>query len=134
MVLSFPSPEDLHHEQQLDALDDEQLIDQVDQQFGGVPENIRGDAEAQQFFIPGLRFDIALLAGYEHQVDGESIDVATTAICGTDDSAVDLADMHGWGRMTKAGFRLRSMPGDHFFPLERIPEVLQVAAWDVLPG
>ncbi|MCG8650841.1 MAG: alpha/beta fold hydrolase [Pirellulales bacterium] len=134
VVLSFPSPENLYHEKQLHALDDQQLMEQVDKQFGAVPANLRDDPGALKFFIPAMRFDIGLLAGYVHQQDAPALTVPIVAICGTDDQAVDIADMQGWQQVTRAPFRLRSMPGDHFFPLQRMAEVLDVATWDVVPG
>lgn len=127
VALSFPAPDRLSHEQQLHLLSDEELIEQVDLLFGGVPEGIRNDIDAQKFFVPGLRFDLGLLEGYEHQDEHQRLSIPITAICGTDDRAVDMAQMQRWQRMTSAPFRLRAMPGDHFFPLARIPEIMRVA-------
>jgi surfactin synthase thioesterase subunit len=132
VVLSFPSPENLSHDGELNKLSDEQLVEEVDKLFGGVPEGIRQDETALKFFVPGLRFDLGLLEGYRHQAT-KPLQVPIVAICGTDDRAVNVAEMHRWQQMTTAAFRLRSMPGDHFFPLQRMPEILQVAVWDVLP-
>jgi pyochelin biosynthetic protein PchC len=85
-----------------------------------------------KFFTPALRFDLGLLERYRHVQADQVIDVPITAICGTDDRAVDLADMQRWETMTSAAFRLRSMPGDHFFPLERMAEILAAATWDTV--
>ncbi|NNE01384.1 MAG: thioesterase [Pirellulaceae bacterium] len=133
-VLSFPAADRMSYDKQLHTLDDQELISEVDEMFGGVPENIRDDPAALKFFVPALRFDLGMLERYEHNETGQVIDVPITAICGTDDRAVDLADMQRWSLMTESTFRLRSMPGDHFFPLERMAEVLEVATWDALPG
>lgn len=131
MVLSFPAADRMSYEKQLHKLSNQELIAEVDELFGGVPENIRGDEAALRFFVPALRFDLGLLERYQHQSDGQAIPVPITAICGTDDRAVDLADMQRWDLMTDADFRLRSMPGDHFFPLERMAEILDAATWDL---
>ena len=63
VVLSFPAPDNLSYERQLHTLSDEMLVEEVDQLFGGIPENIREDKRALQFFVPGLRFDLGLLEG-----------------------------------------------------------------------
>jgi surfactin synthase thioesterase subunit len=134
VVLAFPSPENLQHEKELGALDDEQLIAQVDAQFGGIPQSIGDDADIQTYFVRALRLDVGLLAGYEHAADVPPLPIPIVAICGTDDPSVDVADMQRWQKMSGLPLRLRSMPGDHFFPLKRMPEILDAALWDVLPG
>ena len=133
VVLSFPAPDNLSHERQLHTLSDEMLVTEVDQMFGGIPENIREDKTALQFFVPGLRFDLGLLESYQHEPK-ILLEVPLVAICGADDRAVYVAEMHRWKHMTAGQFRLRSMPGDHFFPLARMPEILEIALWDISPG
>jgi surfactin synthase thioesterase subunit len=132
VTLSFPAADRMTYAKQLHTLDDQELIQEVDEMFGGVPENLRNDAAAMKFFTPALRFDLGLLERYRHVQADQVIDVPITAICGTDDRAVDLADMQRWETMTSAAFRLRSMPGDHFFPLERMAEILAAATWDTV--
>jgi surfactin synthase thioesterase subunit len=134
VVLSFPSPDRSSHEQQLHTLSDDALIREVDALFGGIPEGIRDDAAAQRFFVPGLRLDLGLLEQYEHSPITQPLSVPIVAICGIDDRAVNMSQMQQWNRMTSTTFRLRSMPGDHFFPLGRMPEILQIALWDALPA
>ena len=60
------------------------------------------------------------------------IRIRQAAICGTDDRAVQLPDMQRWSEFTSGAFRLRSLPGDHFFPLNRMPEILGIALWEAL--
>jgi len=57
-----------------------------------------------------------------------------TAIYGADDRQVGISQVQGWRQFTTSRFRLRSMPGDHFFPLQRIAEIAQLGVWDALPG
>lgn len=133
VVMSFPSLSDLSYERALHTLDDEMLVQEVDELFGGIPNEVRQDETALKFFVPGLRVDLGLLEGYRHEA-GFQLPIPIVAICGTDDKAVNVEEMNHWREQTTGSFRLRSMPGDHFFPLERMPEILQVAFWDVLPG
>ncbi len=133
VVLSFPAPDKLVHKRELHSLSDNALIREVDTLFGGVPEGLRDDEAALRIVLPALRFDLGLLERFEF-TPREPLDVPIVAICGIDDRAVNMAQTHGWHRMTSAPFRVRTMPGDHFFPLARMPEILRIAAWDVLPG
>ena len=129
VVMSFPAPDRVTYRQQLHSLDDLSLVKEVDELFGGIPNDIRDDPDALQYFVPALRFDLGLLEGYQHD-DHAKLPVSMVAICGTDDRAVDLAGMNRWEQFGSSQFRLRSMPGDHFFPLERVAEVLDLASWD----
>jgi surfactin synthase thioesterase subunit len=133
VVLSSPAPDRPSHDGPLHCLSDEALVQQVDALFGGVPQSILDDAAAHRFLVPGLRFDLGLLEGYEH-VPADPLSVPIVAVCGMDDRAVSVAQMQGWRRFTSDRFQLRLMPGDHFFALARMPEILRIALWDVLPG
>lgn len=126
-VLSFPAPDRLSHEETLHRLSDAELVQKVDELFGGIPDGIRQDVDAMAFFVPGLRSDLALLEGYQHEAQSQVLPVPISAICGTDDRAVNLAQMQRWQQMTSSPFRLLAMPGDHFFPLSRMREILQIA-------
>jgi len=133
VVLSFAPPDQLRHHPPLHQLDDKQLVQKVDSLFGGIPDDLQHDPAAHEFFLPALRLDLRLLECYEHQ-PATPLPIPIVAISGTEDSTVDLTQMQGWERFTSAAFRLRSMPGDHFFPADRASQVLQVALWDLLPG
>tara|TARA_R110002073_G_scaffold265031_1_gene428146 strand:- start:2602 stop:3405 length:804 start_codon:yes stop_codon:yes gene_type:complete len=131
VICSTRSPERLRYHKSLHTLDDAELIEDVDELFGGIPDNIRADPDALSFFVRALRHDLAIFESYVHMPGDEMLSVPITAICGTDDRAIDLADMQGWSRITQAAFRLRAIQGDHFAPLQRIAEVLEIATWDL---
>lgn len=132
VVMSFPAPDRVTHETELHTLSDRELIDQVDELFGGVPADIRGDEEALAMFLPALRYDLGLLERYRTPDNATPIGIPVTACVGTDDRAVSLADIHRWNRFTDhAMVSLRTFPGDHFFPFERFPEVVEAALWDL---
>jgi surfactin synthase thioesterase subunit len=133
VVLSFPAPGHTPHQKPLHTLSDEQLISEVDRLFGGIPETLRNEPGVLPFFLSGLRFDLGILERFKHR-PSDPLPVPIIAICGTEDQAVDLSQMHRWCELTSKTFRLRSMPGNHFFPLARMPEILRIALWDVLPG
>lgn len=129
VVQSLPPPDRVRHEIKLHTLDDAELVREMDERFGGIPSDIRDDSGALAHFVPTLRFDLKLLEDYVSADEPPRLDVPVTAICGTDDRAVDLAAMHGWSRYTEQPLRLRAMPGDHFFPIARIDQVLAAATW-----
>lgn len=127
IVMSFPAPDRLSHEQELHRLSDLELIEQVDVLFGGVPDGIKKDVDMQSFFVPGLRLDLGLLERFRFDDQTPLLTIPMTAVCGTDDRAVNMAQMQRWQMVTSAAFRLVAMPGDHFFPLARAGEILKLA-------
>lgn len=127
IVMSFPAPDRLSHEQELHRLSDAELIEQVDVLFGGVPDDIKNDVDSQVFFVPGLRLDLGLLERFRFDDQTPPLPMPVTAVCGTDDRAVNMAQMQRWQMVTSGAFRLVAMPGDHFFPLARAREVLKLA-------
>lgn len=131
VVMSFPAPDRLTHETELHSLDDQALIAKVDDLFGGVPADIQNDPDALKFFVPGLRLDLGLLERFRPSADATPLPVPVTAMVGTDDRAVNLADAQRWDLFTDSPVRLQTLPGDHFFPLQRLPEVLDAATWDL---
>lgn len=131
VVMSFPAPDRLTHETELHSLDDRALIAQVDDLFGGVPADIQNDPDSLKFFVPGLRLDLGLLERYRPSPDLAPLPVPVTAMVGTEDRAVNLADVQRWDLFTNSPVRLQTLPGDHFFPLARLPEVLEAATWDL---
>ncbi len=132
LVMSFLSPDQLKGSERFDSLDDQELIQRVDEVFGGVPAAIRDDPETLRHFIPALRFDVELLAKYRHDDRTPKLGTEIMAISGTDDESLELSQVAGWKNLTRGQTRLVSMPGDHFFALERFAEVLQAATWDVV--
>ncbi|QDV60953.1 thioesterase II family protein [Crateriforma conspicua] len=131
VVMSFPAPDRLTHQTELHTLDNRSLMQQVDELFGGVPPEILDNDETWSHFVPGLRSDLGLLERYRPDLDAAALPVPVTAMVGTDDRAVSLADVQRWDLFTEPPVRLQTLPGDHFFPLQRIAEVFTAAAWDL---
>ncbi len=127
IVMSFPAPDHASHHETLHTLSDSELVERVDVLFGGLPEDIKNNVDAQSFFVPGLRFDLELLEGYFHDADSTPLPIPITAVCGIDDRAVGMTQMQRWRMSTSDQFRLMAMPGNHFFPLSRITDILKLA-------
>ncbi|MGI9472265.1 MAG: thioesterase II family protein [Rubripirellula sp.] len=132
IVLATPSPQSEADHRDLHSLTDSELIVEVDNLFGGIPEEILGNPDLQQLFAPALRCDLRLLEMHRELAD--PIDVPLTAVYGNDDRQVGISRTQGWRQWTASQFRLRSMPGDHFFPFQRTAEIIQLGVWDALPG
>jgi medium-chain acyl-[acyl-carrier-protein] hydrolase len=95
-------------------LPDAELIEAIDQRYGGIPAALLANAELMQIFLPVLRADFELLDTYTWP-GGEPLPVPITALAGTEDTTVTVPEVRGWRDYTTADFRLRMVAGGHFF-------------------
>ncbi len=104
--LRWPSPA-------LHELPDHQLAEEL-RRLNGMREEALMSRELMELLLPRIRADLALLALY--RCDGSrQLDCPVTAIGGLYDRSVSRQELLGWGEQTTASFRLRMVPGDHFY-------------------
>jgi surfactin synthase thioesterase subunit len=96
------------------TLPDEELIDALDQRYGGIPAAVRNNPELLRLVLPALRADLQMVETYEY-CEEAPLEVEIFTLGGSDDPAVSAAQLEGWRRHTCRAFSLRLMPGGHFF-------------------
>lgn len=101
--------------------------------LNGTPPEVLDNAELRRLVEPTLRADFAVHETYVH-APGEPLACPISAFGGLDDQEVDRGQLEAWRRHTHGPFRMRMLPGDHFFIhpsgdglLEAIAEDLAVA-------
>jgi medium-chain acyl-[acyl-carrier-protein] hydrolase len=99
---------------QLSALPDQELIDVLQQRYGGIPPAVRDSPELQALLLPVLRADFQMIETY-HYAEGPPLDVPLLVLGGTDDPAVSASDLSDWRRYTTRQCNVRLLPGAHFF-------------------
>jgi medium-chain acyl-[acyl-carrier-protein] hydrolase len=67
-----------------------------------------------EIFLPTLRADFTLLETYEY-VPEAPLTCSISAYCGTEDEEVSAEEMAGWKVQTSGAFKLKMVPGGHFF-------------------
>jgi medium-chain acyl-[acyl-carrier-protein] hydrolase len=98
--------------------------------LGGMPRQVLDHPELLALLVPVLRADMALTESYEHR--GEPpLETPITALTGSEDAKVSLADAEGWGRHTSGAFRLQVFPGDHFYLFAHRDRVIATLAADL---
>lgn len=95
-------------------LDDADFVTEVQSRYGGIPREIREDAEILALLLPALRADVEGLERYEHR-DGPPIPCPLVAVGGDRDPLVPLDYLDPWEEEAGAGFRREALPGDHFY-------------------
>jgi surfactin synthase thioesterase subunit/phosphopantetheinyl transferase len=92
--------------------DDDELVARLEA-LGGTPAGVFDIPELRELLLPVLRADFGWLRDYRSRPG--PVPVPIVALAGADDATVRPAQMLGWAAHTTADFRLRTVPGDHFF-------------------
>jgi 4'-phosphopantetheinyl transferase len=87
--------------------------------------------ELAELLLPTLRADFALCETYTYAA-GPPLTCPVCALGGLGDEAVDPQDLGAWRELTTGAFRLRMLPGDHFFLQTAQPLLLQALAQELL--
>jgi surfactin synthase thioesterase subunit len=72
------------------------------------------NADMREATLPAVRGDYRLVAGYSGG-PRPPLDCPIFAYAGADDSEVTPEEIEGWAEMTHGAFRLRVLPGGHFY-------------------
>ncbi len=95
--------------------------------LGGTPREVLEHPEMMRVLVPILRADFAVCETYAHQSD-EPLGCPVTAFGGLDDEDARREHLEGWAAHTRAAFRLRMLPGNHFFLHSAETRLLQMVA------
>lgn len=112
-VSSYCAPQLARRTTGLHELPDPEFLLQV-QELQGIPEALMGNEELIELFSPLLRADFALCESYTYY-DAEPLKCAISSFGGTDDKRVSAEELAAWRVQTCAGFKMRLLPGNHFF-------------------
>jgi medium-chain acyl-[acyl-carrier-protein] hydrolase len=83
-------------------------------ELNGTPEEVLQHEELMRLLIPILRADFQVNETYEF-VPEEPFDFGISAFGGLGDEDVTRDDVAAWQEHTRGRFRMRMLPGDHFF-------------------
>ncbi|HSG38984.1 MAG TPA: thioesterase II family protein [Thermoanaerobaculia bacterium] len=83
-------------------------------ELNGTPEEVLQHEELMRLLIPILRSDFAVNETYEYKEE-EPFDFGISAFGGLGDEDVTREDVEAWQVHTRGRFRMRMLPGDHFF-------------------
>jgi medium-chain acyl-[acyl-carrier-protein] hydrolase len=83
-------------------------------ELNGTPEEVLQHSELMNLLSPILRADFSVNETYTYTQD-EPFDFGISAFGGLGDVEVTKDDLELWRSQTRGRFRLRMLPGDHFF-------------------
>ncbi|HEX7181023.1 MAG TPA: thioesterase II family protein [Thermoanaerobaculia bacterium] len=100
-------------EEPIHNLPEPEFIEEL-RRLQGTPEEVLQHAELMKLLTPVLRADFSVNETYTY-TEEEPLDPGISAFGGLGDDEVTREDLEGWKQHTRGKFRLRMLPGDHFF-------------------
>ena len=100
-------------EEPLHDLPEPEFIEEL-RKLKGTPEEVLQHAELMKLLSPVLRADFAVNETYVF-TEEEPLEQGISAFGGLGDEEVLRDDLERWRQHTRGRFRLRMLPGDHFF-------------------
>jgi surfactin synthase thioesterase subunit len=96
----------------------------------GTPEEVLQHAELMKLLSPVLRADFAVNETYV-LTEEEPLQAGISAFGGLGDEEVTREDVDRWRQYTSGRFRLRMLPGDHFFLHSHKDLIIEAVARDL---
>lgn len=116
-------------EEPIHALPEPQFIERL-RELNGTPEEVLQHAELMKLLIPVLRADFSVNETYAY-TEEEPLDMGISCFGGLGDKEVSRDDCAVWKEQTRGRFRLRMLPGDHFFVHSAKDMILESVARDL---
>ena len=98
--------------------------------LNGTPQEVLDNDDLMDFLFPTLRADFALCETYAYRA-GPPLDCPVSALGGLGDDRVSRDDLDAWREQTTGPFRLRMLPGNHFFLQTAQQPLLQAVAQEL---
>ena len=95
-------------------LDDQGFIGETRKRYDGIPQAVLDNPELLELMLPCLRADFTAFETYEYRAEAP-LDVPISAFAGEQDGYVRTHEVAGWREQTTGRFRMRVIPGNHFF-------------------
>jgi medium-chain acyl-[acyl-carrier-protein] hydrolase len=96
----------------------------------GTPKEILKNRELMQLMLPTFRADYAICDSYVHKIE-EPLDCPLSVFGGEQDYKVSMEELNAWREQTCGTFRLRILPGNHFFLRQSHATLLQAIDEDL---
>jgi medium-chain acyl-[acyl-carrier-protein] hydrolase len=117
---------------QVQSLTDDEFAAEL-RRLNGTPEAVLADPALRHLTLPALRADFGVVDSYRYNPGGGPLGCPISAFGGLDDPQTSVSSLEAWRQVTEGDFRLRMLPGDHFFfQTAAGPLTLAVVA-DLLP-
>ena len=112
-VAARPAPHLYETRPPLYTMPDDQLFDELDRRYGGIPSEALKNPEIRSVFVPLLRADIEMIETYRYE-DEAPLDCPITVYGGIGDR-ITPDELSGWSQHTRWPQPPQMFDGGHFF-------------------
>jgi surfactin synthase thioesterase subunit len=105
------------------SLGDEDFLEELASRYGSLNGTLLDEPEVRDVVLPTLRADIEALEGSAQGPQGP-VSCPLTVYGGSADPSTTSEDLHVWQDTTSGPFRIKLIPGGHFFLNDRREELL----------
>lgn len=121
--LPNPHPEIRH-------LGDDDFVTELRRRYDGIPQAVLDNPELLELMLPCLRADFNVYETYQYASQAP-LDCPISAFGGDGDTFVRTPEVAAWREQTTGRFRMRVVPGNHFFVQTQRDFVLSAVAADL---
>jgi medium-chain acyl-[acyl-carrier-protein] hydrolase len=121
----LPHPHPIIH-----SLPDAEFIEQMCQQYGGIPQAVLDNPDLVELMLPCLRADFTVFETYRYTEDAP-LTLPITAFGGSRDRRITEHEIAAWREQTSGDFRYEMFDGDHFFLQDRRESLLASVVRDL---
>jgi medium-chain acyl-[acyl-carrier-protein] hydrolase len=114
----------------LHSLPDAEFIQEIARRYEAIPPAILEDDQILQLFLQALRADVAMGEAYAF-TPAEPFSFPVSVFGGTSDRSVTQSELEAWRVHTTSSFKLRLLPGGHFFLRTSRQSMLEAIASDL---
>jgi surfactin synthase thioesterase subunit len=129
-VSAHRAPQQPRTELPLRLLPDAELIEALRRRYGAIPPEVAREPSFLRLLLPLWRADFTLIETYEY-LEEPPLDCPLSVFAGSADPFTRDDDLELWRRQTTSTFRLRTLPGDHFFTNSARNELLRALSEDL---
>ncbi|GCD42355.1 thioesterase II family protein [Streptomyces paromomycinus] len=105
-------------------LDDEAFLREL-AAFGGISQEVLRHRELRDLVLRPMRSDYRLVETYQPTAT-PALECPVTAVRGDQDHSHPAGDLRAWAEVAGGGFRLVTLPGDHFYLASRARELIEL--------
>jgi medium-chain acyl-[acyl-carrier-protein] hydrolase len=113
-VAAYRAPQLARRQPPIHHLGREALFRELQRRYDGIPSAILQDDTLSVLFARVLQADMEIIETYAY-VPGEPLRCPLSAFGGLEDAEVPREDLGLWREQTSGSFKLRMLPGGHFF-------------------
>jgi medium-chain acyl-[acyl-carrier-protein] hydrolase len=111
-------------------LGDDAFIADVRRRYDGIPQAVLDNPELLELMLPCLRADFEAFETYQYRAE-PPLECPISAFGGDQDGYVRTHEVAGWREQTTGRFRMRVIPGNHFFMQTARDQVIAAVADDL---